>query len=392
MPREEIISHIELHRREQLEFIISLCNQNSHTFNKWGTDAVAEMVVDRLAPYLKYHDIVDQDKVGCHHILKNHRSGPAVYLVGHLDTVFPPDHELKKCRVEGEFLYGPGTSDMKGGIGVIVYALGAAHRAGALDRLNVAVILNSDEEIGSVTSSPLFEQERKNASACLVAECAGPNGEVVVSRNGKAGARIDCYGEDRHISTVAGTKASAVLELSHKIIALESLNASLPGASINVGRIEGGLGSSTIAGQASAQVDIRWVKEEHRPLLYESIEKILSDPSQPGCRTQFTELNSRPAMPFNSKTEILFGQVQLTGRNLGQSVISEHRRGTSDANFFGVVGVPTIDGLGPIGHKEHTVNEYIELASLRDRTALLAHILSDLSFANESQSEGKTIS
>jgi glutamate carboxypeptidase len=378
MPREEIIAFVESHSQEQLEFIVDLCNQNSYTYNKRGVDRVAEMTLYHLAPFFRYHDVVDQDRVGCHHVLRNQKAERAIYLVGHLDTVFPPDHDFRACRVEGGLLYGPGTSDMKGGIGVLVYALKALHKVNALERMNLVLILNSDEEIGSVTSLPVFERERRNAAGCLVAECAGPNGEIVVSRNGKIGARIDCYGEDCHVSTVTDKKASAVLELSHQIIALESLNASLPGVTVNVGRIEGGLGSTTIAGHASALLDLRWVTEEHRPVLHEAIEKSLSGHSQPGCRSRFTVLNSRPAMPCNRETERLFEQIRETGRSLGQLINSEHRRGTSDANFFGATGTPTVDGLGPIGHGDHTANEHIEIASLRERTALLANVLVDL--------------
>ncbi len=383
MSREKIISFIKSHSREQIEFIIDLCNQNSYSYNKRGTDSVAEIIVHQLDPLFRYHDVVDQNEVGCHHILRSHKSGQAIYLVGHMDTVYAPDHESQTCRKEGELLYGPGTSDMKGGIGIIVYALKSLHHIDVLQRMNITLILNSDEELGSVTSRPLFERELPNAKLCLVAECAGPNGEVVVSRNGKIGARIDCYGEDRHISTVADRKASAVLELAHQIIALEELNASFPDVGINVGKIEGGLGSSTIAGHAAAQVDIRWVNEEYRPMLLESIERSLSEHNQPGCQSRFTILNSRPAMPINIKTERLFKRIQETGRGLGQVVNSEHRRGTSDANFFGAAGIPTIDGFGPKGDREHTSEEHIEIASLKERTALLANVLIDLFMKNE---------
>jgi glutamate carboxypeptidase len=383
MPSEEITAFVQSHSREQLEFIIDLCNQNSYTYNKQGVDRVAKMILHHLAPLFRYHDVIDQDKVGCHHILRNHKAEDAVYLVGHLDTVFAPDHDFRSCQVEGGLLFGPGTSDMKGGIGVLVYALKALHNVDAFERVNLTLILNSDEEIGSVTSLPVFERERKNATACLVAECAGPDGEIVVSRNGKIGATIDCYGEDCHVSSVTDKKASAVLELSHQIIALESLNASIPGVSVNVGKIEGGLGSSTIAGHASAHLDIRWVNEEHRPILLEAIDRGLSAHSQPGCHSGFTVLNSRPAMPCNIETERFFKRIQETGRALGQFVNSEHRRGTSDANFFGAAGIPTVDGLGPIGHGDHTANEHIEIASLGERTALLANVLVDLTITKE---------
>jgi glutamate carboxypeptidase len=379
---EKIISFIDNHSQEQLKFIVDLCNQNSYTYNKRGSDEVAEMILSEIAGLLPHHIALNQDNVGCHHVLSNHKNKRAIYLIGHLDTVYPPDHELQTCRLEGGLLYGPGTSDMKGGIGVIVYALKALHGADALDGINVTLILNSDEEIGSVTSSSLFERERKYATECLVAECGGPGGTLVVSRNGKIGARIDCYGEDCHVSAATDRKASAVLELSHQIIGLEALNAFLSGVSVNVGKVEGGLGPCTIAGHASALVDIRWTEEEHRQVLCEAVKRSLSEHGQPDCRSVYTVLNSRPAMPCNRETKILFERIQKIGRRLGQVLNAEHRRGTSDANFFGAAGIPTVDGFGPTGYGEHTAGEYIDIASLKGRTALLAHVLIGLTMMN----------
>jgi len=373
-----IDSYIKDHNTEQLDFIIAMCNLNSHSYNKRGTDGVASLIIPELIPILEFYESEKQEKLGDHHIFRNHKSGKAIYLIGHLDTVFPPNHGFQACRVENDRLYGPGTCDMKGGIGVIVYALKALHEIGALDNLNIAVILNGDEEIGSITSRSLFERERENAIACLVAETAGPDGEIVVSRNGKIGARIDSYGADRHVSDVAKKKNSAVLELCHQVIALEAFNDYLPGARINVGRIEGGLGPSTVARHATALVDVRWVNEEHRPILEDLINKSLSGNSRPGCNTTFTVLNSRPAMPLNGSTEKLFEKVRAIAGDLGQNTGSEHRRGTSDANFFGTAGIPTLDGLGPLGRDDHTENEHIEIKSIEERTRLLANILIEM--------------
>jgi glutamate carboxypeptidase len=381
--QREIVSFVETHGPEQIEFVINLCDQNSYTHNKAGTDHVAEMVLPHLTPILPFHRVVAEDDVGQHHVLRNRADGKAIYLVGHLDTVFPPDHEFQKCRLDDDILYGPGTCDMKGGIAVIVYALRALEAAGALDGISIAVILNADEEIGSTTSRSLFEGERDNALACLVAECAGNNGELVTSRNGKMGARIDSYGQDRHVSDGTHEKASAVLELAHQIIALESLNASQPGLSVNVGKVEGGLGSSTIPGQASALLEIRWADETHRTILEDTIAKTIPEHSRPGCRSTFIVLNARPAMPAHEGTKRLYNQVEDAGHVLGVTVRSEHRRGTSDANFFGAAGVPTVDGFGPVGFRDHTAEEHILIPSLRQRTLLLAHVLYDLSQTRE---------
>jgi glutamate carboxypeptidase len=269
-------------------------------------------------------------------------------------------------------LHGPGTGDMKGGLVVMVYALKALKEVGMLHKLNLSLILNSDEEIGSISSYFIFLEERKKATACLVAECAGPNGEIVISRNGKLGARIECFGKDRHVSNGTHEKSSAILELAHKIISIESLNAYVPGVSINVGRIEGGLGPSTIAAQAHCLLDVRWEKEEHREILLNKIQSELSWSSQPGCHSVFKILNSRPVMPLNEANENLFRMVIQTAHQLGQEIKSEHRRGTSDANFFGSAGVPTLDGLGPISKNDHTADEFIKISSLKERSTLLA--------------------
>jgi glutamate carboxypeptidase len=119
-------------------------------------------------------------------------------------------------------------------------------------------------------------------------------------------------------------------------------------------------------------MDIRWEQEIHRAEMMAKIEAILAVPSVPGCRSGFEIVNSRPAMPGNDKNNILIDLVHGAGKDLGQEIPTEHRRGTSDANFFGAAGVPTLDGFGPVSDGDHTQGEYIEVSSLKERTALTA--------------------
>lgn len=373
--KEEILSFLNSNTQEQIQFVIDLCNQNSYSYNIEGIDRIARMILDRLNGILPEHKVIKQKNTANHHILKINPSAKSIYLVGHMDTVFPPDHPFQKCQVYGNELNGPGTGDMKGGLTVFIYALKALKEVDLLDKLSLTLILNSDEEIGSITSKSIFLEERKKALCCLVSECAGINGEIVISRNGKMGARIDCTGEDRHVGFGIHEKASAILELAHKIIFIENLNSSLPGVSLNVGKIEGGLGPSTVPGYASSLIDIRWEKEEHKEILLNTINTELSQVSQPGCHSELTILNSRPAMPRSKSNEGLFQIIQNVGRSLRQEVLPEHRRGTSDANFFGAFGVPTLDGLGPICKRDHTPNESIKISSLKERSALTALFL-----------------
>jgi glutamate carboxypeptidase len=376
--RSRIRSYVSGRAAEQIEFLVELCNQNSYTYNHDGTNLVAEMVTDPLRRLLPHEETVPQDEVGDHHILRTRPVSRGVYLLGHMDTVFPPDHPFRKCAVDGEWLTGPGVGDMKGGLAVIVYALLALHDAAVLSDLDVTVILSADEEVGAVSSRGIYERERGNASACLVAECAGPAGEVVVSRNGKAGLKLECFGEDSHVGRVSVAKCSAVLEMAHKVVAVEALNGCLPGVTVNVGRVEGGLGPCTVAASASSLVDIRWLEDEHYEIVLERIGDVVRHAACPGCECGFEVLNQRPAMPCTEASEALYAVLKRIAASMGLAVGREHRRGTSDANFFGSAGVATLDGLGPICHDDHTPKERILISSLSERTALLALLLAEL--------------
>jgi glutamate carboxypeptidase len=375
--KDKVISLSDHWAQEQLDFLIELCHQNSYSHHKEGVDRVSAVIIENLAGILPVHEIKREKEFGDHHVLKNPAASAAkaIYLVGHMDTVFPPDHSFQKCRRADDLLTGPGTADMKGGLVVMVYALKILKELGILDRLPLVMILNSDEEAGSVSSRELFLVEREKARLCLVAECSGLHNEIVVSRNGKMGARVRSFGQGRHVSHGAAHKSSAVLEMAHKIIALEGLNGSLPGVDINVGRVEGGLGSSTVPESASCLLDIRWQEGDRQKSLQNRLEAEIAAPVLPGCRSEVEVLNSRPAMPENPHSRPLVQMAQELARTLGQEIGTEHRRGTSDANFFGAFAVPTLDGWGPIGDKDHTAEEFIKISSLQERTALLSLFL-----------------
>ena len=49
--------------------------------------------------------------------------------------------------------------------------------------------------------------------------------------------------------------------------------------------------------------------------------------------------------------------------------------GASDANTTSGMGVPTLDGLGPVGGADHAPGEYLEIDSIVPRTTLIAALL-----------------
>jgi glutamate carboxypeptidase len=200
----------------------------------------------------------------------------------------------------------------------------------------------------------------------------------VVSRNGKIGARLDAVGKDEHVGAKGLEKASAVLELAHRTIALEGMNGTLPGVRVNVGTVEGGLGPATIPARAHALVDVRWEEQGVREELGRALEEATAGELLPGCRSQLTILNERSAWPLTPGTQRLADLVKEVGAALGWDIDQEHRLGTSDSNFFGCAGVPTVDGLGPVCRGYHTPQELVYISSIGERTELLAGVLAAL--------------
>lgn len=373
--RNEVIAYIDAHGEEQLEFLIRLCEQNSYSFNPDGVNKVGEMIVENMNGIMPVHEVVTFEKVGGTHIFRSSEHEKSIYLVGHMDTVFPPEHEFQACAMKGDVLTGPGVGDMKGGLVVIIYALKALHHVGVLRELKISTIFNSDEEIGSKYSRPIMEREREKAAMCLVTECAGLENQIVISRNGKMGARMNSFGKPQHVSVGNHEKSSAILEAARKIIDIEALNDIYPGVSLNIGKVSGGLGPATIAAEAEAYIDIRWEHEEHKDRLIANVESIVGQQALAGCHSEFEVLNWRPSMPYTGRNQELIDIIQSAAGEIGQQVPTEHRRGSSDANYFGSAGVPTVDGLGPISQWDHTADEYISIPSLSDRTRLLASVL-----------------
>jgi glutamate carboxypeptidase len=377
--KERILKVIDSWKNDQIEFLTAICNQNSYTANKKGVDLVSSIICEKLDEIFPIHELSKQRETGDHHILRSAESGRSLYLLGHVDTVFPQEHPFRTCRTENGWLHGPGTADMKGGLAVMIYALRALYQVDELPEYDLTMILGGDEEAGSASSRDIYLRERQNAFACLAAECGSEKGEFVISRNGKLGGRLDCCGKDRHVGTVSHKKASAILEMAHKIIDLESLNSLLPGTRHNAGCVQGGLGPATIPSQASLLFDVRWENEDQFEEIEYHLQKIVNKNHQRDCISRMTFLNRRPAMPPNKMNAGMISLLEKTGFDLNIPIGFEHRYGSSDANFFGAAGIPTLDGFGPVGLRDHTPEERICLDSLIERTKLLALFLSILS-------------
>ncbi len=359
-----------------LALLERLVTIQSGTSNKAGVDAVADLMADELKAVGFAVECHRREVCGDHLVARRGAEGtPPVLLVGHTDTVFPPEDRQPAFHVDGERCMGQGVIDMKGGLACLVTALRALEATASWADGSVVVFLNSDEEVGSVDSGPLRDALGREARCALVMECGGKGGEVVAARRGQFTLHLQVEGRARHAGSRDPLRANAICELAHQIVALEALTDLDRGRSVNVGRVAGGIGANTLAAEAEAWVDVRYVDEGDGAALRAEIEAIVGSPCVEGCRSTLRATGGRPAWATSPPTERMLAVVQEAAIALGRPVGVEHRWGVSDANDLAELGVAVLDGFGPMGGKDHTPEEYCWIASLAERSALLAATL-----------------
>jgi glutamate carboxypeptidase len=347
----------------------------SGSYNKKGIDRVVRLIQSAFKNNKVFCHVVEQKTFGNHLVVRSfHKTPPSiqVLLVGHMDTVFPEDTPFNWYKEDKNNSYGPGVSDMKGGLVTGIFAIKALEFAGLLEKIPIAFLFNSDEEIGSISSRKLIENEAKNSAFAFVLESGGLEGELVTGRKGRISARLDVKGKAGHAAYAGKNKASAILELAHKTIAFESLNDHERGITVNVGKINGGIGSNTIPESSTAFIDFRFSSIEDKKHLEEKINDIRLKQHIPDTSCKIEILTSRNPMNQSTANRELFNTVKNVAKSLNMSLKEEFRAGASDANLIAQYNIPVIDGLGPIGGKDHSEDEYMIKESLFQRTALLA--------------------
>ena len=352
----------------------------SGTYNKQGGDQMGRLITSAFQSNTVSCEVMEQDTFGNHLVVRSlceKQFDKQILLSGHMDTVFPEDTEFNWYKEESTHCFGPGVIDMKGGLVAGIFALKALDNEKLLTKIPVKFFFNSDEEIGSPSSKDHIQKEARNSAFAFVLETGGRNGEIVTGRKGNLSLELNIKGIAGHAAFAGKDKASAIAELAHKIIAFESLNNLDRGISVNVGKVNGGIGPNTVPEHALARIDFRFTEIADKADLEKSISEITKKKNIPKTDSHFAILSSRPPMPASERNKKLFKAVQETAASIGFSVSEEFRAGVSDANLIAGEHTPVIDGMGPIGAMDHSEDEYMIKATLLQRSVLLACSLID---------------
>ena len=357
-----------------------LVNTDCGSYTKAGVDAVGGWTaefLERLGARVERrpHDTLGETVVATFEGAAG--SGPRLLLIGHLDTVFDEGTAAERpFRVEGDKAYGPGVTDMKSGLLAGLYAIQAVRDAlGGLPFERLVFVANPDEEIGSPSSSPHIRALAADADVCLVLECARANGDIVSARKGILDLRLTVHGRAAHAGVEPEKGRNAIVEAARLVQDLQALNGRWPGVTVNPGVISGGTRPNVVPEKCTLEVDIRAVARDDLEAAEAAIRELAASTTVPDTRIEVEEMGRHWPMEKLERSGRLVEHVQAVAKRLGFEVRDTLTGGASDANTTAGLGVPTIDGLGPIGGNDHSLAEYLDVDSIVPRTTLLAGLL-----------------
>jgi glutamate carboxypeptidase len=294
-----------------------------------------------------------------------------VVVVGHFDTVWPAGTiERWPFKRSGNTVTGPGAFDMKAGI---VQAFEALATLDDLDGL--AVVLTSDEELGSQTSRHLVEGAARDALAALVIE-PSIHGALKTARKGTSMYTLHVTGRAAHAGLEPEKGANALIEAAYLVLAVQALARPALGTSVTPTLARAGSASNVVPASATIEVDVRVAVPEETDRVDAEIRNLATTVA--GTTLTIDGGPNRPPMPASASAGLL-PRAQLAANRLGLDPLEGAEvGGASDGNFTAGVGTPTLDGLGAVGDHAHGDGEYAVVSAMPERAALLAELISDL--------------
>jgi glutamate carboxypeptidase len=301
------------------------------------------------------------------------RFGPdvRVLVIGHYDTVWPTGTLARwPFTVDGDRATGPGAFDMKAGI---VQGMHAMATLPSLD--GIAILLTSDEELGSPTSASLIRELASSAEATLVLEPSA-GGALKTGRKGVSQYEVHIEGRAAHAGLDPEKGANALIELAHQVLQIESLANPAAGTTVTPTVARAGTASNVVPASATIAVDVRVATIPEQQRIAAAMRAL--KPAVAGTALRIDADENRPPLEATASAD-LFARAQRIASDLA---LGELRGvtvgGASDGNLTAAAGCPTLDGLGAVGDGAHAEGEHVLVGEMVPRAALVAALLEDL--------------
>lgn len=352
---------------------------DSNSYDKPGVDAVGAEIVRFLAQHGIAVETKPQAKHGDTLLATVPAAGSGgnaghILLMGHRDTVFPPGEAGRRPYTERDGLaFGPGVADMKAGLVMNCFLLAAFARFGGHPAPLVG-LFTGDEEIGSPEGRPVIEAAAAGARAVLNSEPGRVSGNVVTGRKGGVFMSLRVTGRAAHAGGNFSEGISAIEELAHKILAIQTLTDIDRGITLNVGLISGGQSVNTVAPWAEAMVDLRYMLPDDRPEMMVRLNSIASRSRVSGTSAELVVRGEFLPLEQTPGAAKLFAAYAASAAATGLSPGGEFTGGCADSGFTARIA-PTLCGVGPVGGKAHTPDEFLRLDTLVPRAQACARTI-----------------
>lgn len=369
-----IKDYLQQHADEILDDIKKLVLAESPSADKQAVDRCGDVLQSIFQQRLGIAaEVEPQQRYGNHLKFALGQDGPQTTVLGHFDTVW--DKGELALREEDGKLYGPGILDMKTGLVQAIWAVRALAETNQLAGKRIVFLCNSDEELGSPSSSDWISRHAQGSAQVLVVEPAvAGSGAIKIARKGTGRYDVTITGQAAHAGNNPEEGISAVQEMAQQVLFLHGLNAPERGTTVNVGIAQGGSRINVVADKAELGIDTRVTSVEEAQRIHQAISQLA--PFTAGIRLNVSGEQMRPPMQQTPASLKLFERAQRVALALGFAIEGKAVGGGSDGNFTAALGLPTLDGLGATGAGIHARHEHILIAGIVPRAALVAGMIS----------------
>ena len=380
-PNKQVYEKAQQYREEALKLWERLVNIDSGTGDEQGLKEVGAIATEELKKLgAKVETFPAKPAVGDNIVATFSGTGKGrIFLMAHMDTVFGRGvASARPFRIKDGRAHGPGVSDNKGGIISALYVLKILHDLNFKTYAQITLLLNTNEETGSLGTRLLIEKLAKEHDVTLNLEAGRPNDGLVVWRKGSGAIKVEVKGRAAHAGVAPDSGRNAAMELAHQILQLGKLGDREKGTTVNFTVLKAGDRKNVIPDYALADGDVRALSSEE----FDRVERELATTAQNKLipETEVTTSLTRlfPVMAQSAQTRALAATAQAIYAELGKTLTLEGTGGAADSSFSAGVFKPTLDGLGLVGGNAHSLDEYAEVESMVPRLYLLTRMLMEL--------------
>lgn len=335
---------------------------------------VAEYFQNLLKEYDIESELVDYEEPGRSNLVATIQKGEGKTLgiSGHLDVVSAGDESQWKyppydAHIEGNKLYGRGSTDMKSGTTALILSLIEMKEEGIEFEGTIKLLLTVGEEVGELGSMQLTELGyADDLDALLIAEPTSYS--IVYAHKGSINYTVESHGKSSH-SSMPEEGINAINQLNQFITkankemdeVTDKYENDILGKFIhNITVIEGGDQVNSIPDYAKVEANIRSIPEFSNDQTVELLEKIINEINEDldGTLKLIVDFNKQP-VESDPDSELIQNIQNIFDENLpliGISATTDAAEFTKAEKDFDVVifgpGVPSLP---------HQVDEYVEI-------------------------------